>query len=161
MSLCLLVFSDCSTKKLLWTYSVRSEEEFILFCDLPEPQKSHFYQRNLLSPTQGTEHLPCSGSEDLSDVQWYLQPPNGDMLREIPKNHSHFILDQNTLRFLAMEVNNTGSYICTPRIRYVPNAFLPENIPKFCMIWTYIYVHRTLLTLLGGPGTRPVVLRWS
>ncbi|ELK05032.1 interleukin-18 receptor accessory protein [Pteropus alecto] len=112
-----LNISDCSTKKLLWTYSVRSEEEFILFCDLPELQKSHFYQRNQLSPTQGTEYLPCSGSKDLSDVQWYLQLPNGDMLREIPKNHSHIILDQNTLRFLAMEVNDAGSYICTPRIR--------------------------------------------
>ncbi|XP_074188567.1 interleukin-18 receptor accessory protein isoform X2 [Rhinolophus sinicus] len=108
--------SDCFTKKLLWTYSERSEE-FVLFCDLSEPEKSHFYNRNQHSPTQGPEHLPCSGSKDLSDVQWYLQPQNGDPLREITKNYSHIILDQNTLHFLTVEMNNAGSYICRPRIR--------------------------------------------
>lgn len=108
--------SDCFTKKLLWTYSERSEE-FVLFCDLAEPEKSHFYDRNQHSPTQGPEHLPCSGSKDLSDVQWYLQPQNGDALREITKNYSHIILDQSTLHFLTVEMNNAGSYICRPRIR--------------------------------------------
>lgn len=121
MLICLLGFSDCLTKKFLWTYSVKNEEEFVLFCDLPkEPQKSHFYHRNQRSLTQGPEHLPCSGgSKGLSDVQWYLQPQNGDTLKEITKNYSHIILDQSTLRFLAMEMNNAGSYICRPRIRYV------------------------------------------
>ncbi|KAM5253189.1 interleukin-18 receptor accessory protein isoform 2-T2 [Hipposideros larvatus] len=109
--------SDCSTKKIIWTYSARSEEEFILLCDLPKPQKSHFYDRNQHSPTQGPAYLPCSDSNYLSDVQWYLQPQNGDTLREITKNYSHIILDKNTLRFLTMEMNNAGSYICRPRIR--------------------------------------------
>ncbi|KAM5319021.1 LOW QUALITY PROTEIN: interleukin-18 receptor accessory protein [Glossophaga mutica] len=109
--------SGCSTKKFLWTYSAKSEEEFVLFCDLPDPQKSYFYHRSSLTTTQGPERLPCSDSKDLSEVQWYLQPQNGDTLREITKNYSHIILDNITLRFLTMEINNAGSYICRPRIR--------------------------------------------
>ncbi|XP_036916712.1 interleukin-18 receptor accessory protein [Sturnira hondurensis] len=109
--------SGCSTKKYLWTYSARSEEEFVLFCDLPDPQKSYFYHRSALTTTQGPKQLPCSDSKDSSEVQWYLQPQNGDTLREITKNYSHIILDNITLRFLTMDINNAGSYICRPRIR--------------------------------------------
>ncbi|XP_004435926.1 PREDICTED: interleukin-18 receptor accessory protein [Ceratotherium simum simum] len=109
--------SDCSTKKILWMYSVKSEEEFFLFCDLPEPQKSHFYHRSQLSPTQGPGHLLCSGIKDLSDVQWYLQPQNGGLLEEITENYPHIIQDKSTLRFLTAGMNNAGSYICRPRIR--------------------------------------------
>ncbi|XP_011812001.1 PREDICTED: interleukin-18 receptor accessory protein [Colobus angolensis palliatus] len=108
--------SGCSTKKLLWTYSTRSEEEFILFCDLPEPQKSHFCHRSRLSPTQVPEHLPFTGSKDLSDVQWYRQPSNGDPLEDIRKSYPHIIQDKCTLRFLTPGVNNTGSYICRPKM---------------------------------------------
>ncbi|XP_033031489.1 interleukin-18 receptor accessory protein [Trachypithecus francoisi] len=108
--------SGCSTKKLLWTYSTRSEEEFILFCDLPEPQKSHFCHRSRLSPTQVPEHLPFMGSKDLSDVQWYRQPSNGDPLEGIRKSYPHIIQDKCTLRFLTPGVNNTGSYICRPKM---------------------------------------------
>ncbi|XP_008590325.1 PREDICTED: interleukin-18 receptor accessory protein [Galeopterus variegatus] len=109
--------SDCSTKKLLWTYSAGSEEEFVLFCDLPEPQQSHFYRRRQLSP----ERLPCGGSKDLPDVQWYLQPRNGELLKEITKNYSHIIQDKSNLRFLT-PVNSAGSYICSPRIRSTQNV---------------------------------------
>ncbi|XP_023067095.1 interleukin-18 receptor accessory protein [Piliocolobus tephrosceles] len=108
--------SGCSTKKLLWTYSTRSEEEFILFCDLPEPQKSHFCHRSRLLPTQVPEHLPFTGSKDLSDVQWYRQPSNGDPLEDIRKSYPHIIQDKCTLRFLTPGVNNTGSYICRPKM---------------------------------------------
>ncbi|XP_017509052.2 interleukin-18 receptor accessory protein [Manis javanica] len=109
--------SDCSTKKILWAYSARSEEEFVLFCDLPELQKLHLHHRHQISPTRGSEHLPCSGSKNLSDVQWYLQLQNGEPLVKVTKNHSHIIQDKNTLRFLTTEMNNAGSYICRPRIR--------------------------------------------
>ncbi|XP_066120963.1 interleukin-18 receptor accessory protein [Saccopteryx bilineata] len=109
--------SGCSTKKFLWTYSAKSEEEFVLFCDLSDPQISYFYHRNPLSSTQALTSLPCSGNKDLSDVQWYLQPQNGDTLRKITKNYSHIILDKITLRFLTNDVNNTGSYVCRPKIR--------------------------------------------
>nr|XP_030694562.1 interleukin-18 receptor accessory protein isoform X2 [Globicephala melas] len=109
--------SDCSTGKLLRTYSARCGEEFVLFCDFPEPQKSHFYHRSQLSPTQSSEHLPCSGSKNLSDVQWYLQPPNRDPLVEITQNYPHVIQDKSTLHFLTTEMNHAGSYICRPRIR--------------------------------------------
>ncbi|XP_026984521.1 interleukin-18 receptor accessory protein isoform X2 [Sagmatias obliquidens] len=109
--------SDCSTGKLLRTYSARCGEEFVLFCDFLEPQKSHFYHRSQLSPTQSSEHLPCSGSKNLSDVQWYLQPPNRDPLVEITQNYPHVIQDKSTLHFLTTEMNHAGSYICRPRIR--------------------------------------------
>nr|XP_001914870.2 interleukin-18 receptor accessory protein isoform X1 [Equus caballus] len=109
--------SDCSTKSILWTYSAGYEEGFFLFCDLPEPQKFNFYHRSQLLPTQGPEHLPCRGVKDLSDVQWYLQPQNGDLLEEITENYPHIIQDKNTLRFLTTRMNNAGTYICRPRIR--------------------------------------------
>ncbi|XP_012595991.2 interleukin-18 receptor accessory protein isoform X1 [Microcebus murinus] len=113
-----LNISDCYTRKLLWIYSSRSDEEFVLFCDLPEPQKSHFYHRSQRLPTQGPEHLPCGDSKDLSDVQWYLQPKSGDRLEEITESSSrHIIQEKNTLSFLAPEMNTAGSYICRPRIR--------------------------------------------
>ncbi|XP_041612312.1 interleukin-18 receptor accessory protein isoform X2 [Vulpes lagopus] len=107
--------SDCLTKKLLWEYSSRSEE-FVLFCDLTELQKSHLYHRSQLSPTQGSENLPCSGHEDLSDVQWYLQPQNGDSLGEITNNFPHITQDKSNLCFLTAGISNAGSYICRPRI---------------------------------------------
>ncbi|XP_069349954.1 interleukin-18 receptor accessory protein [Eulemur rufifrons] len=112
-----LNISDCYTRKLLWMYSSRSGEEFVLFCDLPEPQKSHFYHRSQRLLTRGPEHLPCGGSKDLSDVQWYLQPQSGDSLEEIPESSPHIIQEKNTLRFLTPEMNIAGSYICRPRIR--------------------------------------------
>ncbi|XP_012326926.2 interleukin-18 receptor accessory protein [Aotus nancymaae] len=108
--------SGCSTKKFLWTYSTRSEEEFVLFCDLPEQQKSYFCHRSRLSPTQGPEHLPFTGSKDLSDVQWYRQPSNGDPLEDIRKSNPHIIQEKYTLRFRTPGVNNAGSYICRPKI---------------------------------------------
>nr|XP_027807593.1 interleukin-18 receptor accessory protein isoform X1 [Marmota flaviventris] len=109
--------SDCSTKRLLWTYSTESEEEFVLFCDLPELQKSHFYPTSEPSPTRDPEYFPCSGSKDPSDVLWYLQPQNGDPLEEITNQYPHIIQDKTMLRFLIPEMNDSGSYICGPRIR--------------------------------------------
>ncbi|XP_004369363.2 interleukin-18 receptor accessory protein isoform X1 [Trichechus manatus latirostris] len=106
--------SDCSTKKLIWTYHATSEEEFILFCDLPELQKSHFFRRSQLSPTQVPELVPCRGSKDLSNVQWYLQPQNGDPLREITRDHPSI---KSALHFSTIQMNDAGSYICRPRIR--------------------------------------------
>ncbi|XP_077771053.1 interleukin-18 receptor accessory protein isoform X1 [Canis aureus] len=108
--------SDCLTKKLLWEYSSRSEE-FVLFCDLTELQKSHLHHRSQLLPTQGSENLPCSGHEDLSDVQWYLQTQNGDSLGEITNNFPHITQDKSNLCFLTAGISNAGSYICRPRIR--------------------------------------------
>uniref|UniRef100_A0A8D2D3X4 Interleukin 18 receptor accessory protein n=1 Tax=Sciurus vulgaris TaxID=55149 RepID=A0A8D2D3X4_SCIVU len=109
--------SDCSTKKVLWTYSTGSEEEFVLFCDLPELQKSHFYPTSELSPTRDPACFPCSGSKDLADVQWYRQPQNGDPLEEITNSDPRIIQDKTMLRFLIPEMNNSGLYICRPRIR--------------------------------------------
>nr|XP_026264412.1 interleukin-18 receptor accessory protein [Urocitellus parryii] len=109
--------SDCSTKRLLWTYSTASEEEFVLFCDLPELQKSHLYPTSEPSPTRDPAYFPCSGSRDLSDVLWYLQPQNGDPLEEITNRYPHIIQDKTMLRFLIPEMNDSGSYICGPRIR--------------------------------------------
>ncbi|XP_049712975.1 interleukin-18 receptor accessory protein [Elephas maximus indicus] len=106
--------SDCSTKKLIWTYHARSEEEFFLFCDLPELQKSHFFHRSQISPTQVPERVPCSGSKDIANVQWYLQPQNGDPLREITRDHPHI---KSALHFSTIRMNDAGSYICRPRIR--------------------------------------------
>lgn len=145
------LFLDCSTKKFLWAYSARSEEEFVLFCDLSELQKSHLHHRNQISPTQGSEHLPCSGSKDLSDVQWYLQLQNGEPLVEVTENHPHIIQDKNTLRFLTTGMNNAGSYICRPRIRYVPNTLLYENIPKSFIIWIYYLCSQDLVNSSRSP----------
>ncbi|CAK7297891.1 Interleukin-18 receptor accessory protein [Vulpes lagopus] len=118
--------SDCLTKKLLWEYSSRSEE-FVLFCDLTELQKSHLYHRSQLSPTQGSENLPCSGHEDLSDVQWYLQPQNGDSLGEITNNFPHITQDKSNLCFLTAGISNAGSYICRPRIWPSRGDLVPGN----------------------------------
>nr|XP_020012977.1 interleukin-18 receptor accessory protein [Castor canadensis] len=101
--------SGCSTKKLLWIYSARSEE-FVLFCDLPQLQKSHFSHRR-------SEHLSCSGSKDLADVQWYLQPQNGEPVKEITNSYSHVIQRKSMLHILTPEMNYSGLYICRPRIR--------------------------------------------
>uniref|UniRef100_A0A8D1GVU2 Interleukin-18 receptor accessory protein n=1 Tax=Sus scrofa TaxID=9823 RepID=A0A8D1GVU2_PIG len=109
--------SDCSTEKLLGTYSARCGEEFVLFCDLPEPQKSSFYHRSQLSPTQVSEHLTCGGNKKRSDVQWYLQHQQGDPPVEITQNNPHIILDKGSLHFLTTGMNNAGSYICRPMIR--------------------------------------------
>ncbi|XP_045301530.1 interleukin-18 receptor accessory protein isoform X2 [Leopardus geoffroyi] len=111
-----LNISDCITKKLLWEYSSGSEK-FVLFCDLTESQKSHFHHRRQLSPTQAPENLPCSGSKDLSDVQWYFQPQNGNPLGEITNNYHHIIQDKSILHFSTTGMHNAGSYICRPRIR--------------------------------------------
>ncbi|XP_053056352.1 interleukin-18 receptor accessory protein isoform X2 [Acinonyx jubatus] len=111
-----LSISDCITKKLLWEYSSGSEK-FVLFCDLTESQKSHFHHRSQLSPTQAPENLPCSGSKDLSDVQWYFQPQNGNPLGEITNNYHHIIQDKSILHFSTTGMHNAGSYICRPRIR--------------------------------------------
>ncbi|XP_006884662.1 PREDICTED: interleukin-18 receptor accessory protein [Elephantulus edwardii] len=105
---------DCSTKKLIWTYHARNEEEFLLFCDLPELQKSHFSHRNQLSPAQVPEQGPCSGSKNLSDVQWYLQSQNEDPQREISRNYPRIL---NALYFSPITMKDAGSYICRPRIR--------------------------------------------
>uniref|UniRef100_A0A8C3VR18 Interleukin-18 receptor accessory protein n=1 Tax=Catagonus wagneri TaxID=51154 RepID=A0A8C3VR18_9CETA len=104
--------SDCSTEKLLRTYSARCGEEFVLFCDLPEPQKSSFYHRSQLSPTQASEHLPCSDNKKQSDIQWYLQPQQGDPPVEITQNYPHIIQDKSSLHFLTIGMNDAGSYIC-------------------------------------------------
>ncbi|XP_036729266.1 interleukin-18 receptor accessory protein isoform X2 [Balaenoptera musculus] len=149
--------SDCSTGKLLKTYSARCGEEFVLFCDFPEPQKSHFYHRSQLSPTQSSEHLPCSGSRNLSDVQWYLQPQNGDPLVEITRNYPHIIQDKSTLHFLTTEMNNAGSYICRPRIRSPQDEaccvkMILEVKPKTNMSCGSSISHEQLL-LLGSMGS--------
>ncbi|KAM9053065.1 LOW QUALITY PROTEIN: interleukin-18 receptor accessory protein [Megaptera novaeangliae] len=149
--------SDCSTGKLLKTYSARCGEEFVLFCDFPEPQKSHFYHRSQLSPTQSSEHLPCSGSRNLSDVQWYLQPQNGDPLVEITQNYPHVIQDKSTLHFLTTEMNTAGSYICRPRIRSPQDEaccvkMILEVKPKTNMSCGSSISHEQLL-LLGSMGS--------
>ncbi|XP_044933561.1 interleukin-18 receptor accessory protein isoform X1 [Mustela putorius furo] len=107
--------SDCFTKNLLWEYS-STREQFILFCNLTESQTCHSSHRSQLSPTQGSENLPWSGYKDLSDVQWYLQPQNGDSPWEIMNNSAH-VIEKGILHFLTMEIHNPGSYICRPRIR--------------------------------------------
>lgn len=152
MLLCLLWFSGCSIKNFLWIYSEKSAEEFVLFCDLKETKKSRFYHRNPFSLAQGPERRPCHGGESLSDAQWYLQPREGGALQEITRNQSQLLLDKMTLRFLTVERSNAGSYICRPRIRYVPNAFLPENIPSPSCLGL-ICVHG----MPGAPAMRPAV----
>ncbi|XP_054583965.1 interleukin-18 receptor accessory protein isoform X4 [Eptesicus fuscus] len=109
--------SGCSVKNFLWMYSSKSTEEFVLFCDLAEPEKSRFHRRNPLSPAPGPERRPCPGGEGLSDAQWYLQPREGGALQEITRNQSHLLLDKTTLRFLTVERSSAGSYICRPRTR--------------------------------------------
>ncbi|XP_076991016.1 LOW QUALITY PROTEIN: interleukin-18 receptor accessory protein [Tamandua tetradactyla] len=109
--------SDCSTKKHIWTYHAGSKEKFVLFCDLPEPQKLHSFQRSQSSPTQVPRDIPCNGSRDLSDVQWFLQSPNGEAVREITTNSPHIIQDKSALQFLTIGMKDAGSYICRPRVR--------------------------------------------
>ncbi|XP_012875151.1 PREDICTED: interleukin-18 receptor accessory protein isoform X1 [Dipodomys ordii] len=105
--------SDCSTQKLLWKYSAKSEE-FVLFCDLTQLQKSHFSHRHQRNPEQPF----CNGSSDPVDIQWYLQYQNGGTLEKITNQYSHIaIQDKNMLRILNPETNNTGSYICRARMR--------------------------------------------
>ncbi|XP_023599761.1 interleukin-18 receptor accessory protein isoform X3 [Myotis lucifugus] len=109
--------SGCSIKNFLWMYSAESAEEFVLFCDLAEPQKPRSYHRHPLSPAQGPARRPCRGREGLSDAQWYLQPREGGALKEITSNQSHLLLDKTALRFLTAERSHAGSYICRPRMR--------------------------------------------
>ncbi|XP_042551354.1 interleukin-18 receptor accessory protein isoform X3 [Dipodomys spectabilis] len=105
--------SDCSTQKLLWKYSAKSEE-FVLFCDLTQLQKSHFSHRHQRNPEQPF----CNGSSDPVDIRWYLQYQNGGTLEKITNQYSHIaIQDKNMLRILNPEMNNTGSYICRARMR--------------------------------------------
>ncbi|XP_021054883.1 interleukin-18 receptor accessory protein [Mus pahari] len=115
--------SACATKKLLWTYSARGAENFVLFCDLQELQEQKFSHISQLSPTQGPAHKPCSGSQkDLSDVQWYMQPRSGSPLEEISRSspqmqtNSH-IQNKGMLHILVPQKNSIWSYICRPRIR--------------------------------------------
>ncbi|XP_059137277.1 interleukin-18 receptor accessory protein [Peromyscus eremicus] len=108
--------SACATKRLVWTYSVKGAEDFVLFCDLPELRKSQFSHISQRSPTQGPAHIPCSGNQDLSDVQWYMQPQSGGPLEEIRRNSSH-VQNKGMLHMLASQMNNVRSYICRPRIR--------------------------------------------
>ncbi|XP_043774436.1 interleukin-18 receptor accessory protein isoform X2 [Cervus elaphus] len=122
----------CFTEKPLRTYSARCGEEFVLFCDLPEPQKSHFYHGSQLSPTRGSEHLPCSGNKNLSDVQWYLQPQNGDPAVEITQNAPHVIQEKSTLHFLTTGINHAGLYMCRPRMRS------PQE--NACCVWMILEV---------------------
>ncbi|XP_004686074.2 PREDICTED: interleukin-18 receptor accessory protein [Condylura cristata] len=86
--------SDCPTKRLVRTYSSGSEEKLVLFCDLKN----------------------CNDNKSLSDVHWYLQYPNGTLLGEITKNYSH-ILPNKSLYFSTIGLNDSGSYICRPRMR--------------------------------------------
>lgn len=111
-------------------YSAKSAEEFVLFCDLAEPQKSRFHHRNPLPPAQGPARRPCHGSEGLSDAQWYLQPREGGTLQEIARNQPHLLLEKTTLRFLTAERSHAGSYICRLKTRYVPNASLSGIVPS-------------------------------
>ncbi|KAK7828477.1 hypothetical protein U0070_008986, partial [Myodes glareolus] len=106
----------CATKRLLWIYPVKGAENFVLFCDLPELLKSQFSHINQLSPTQGPAHTPCSGNQNLSDVQWYKQPRRGGPLEEIDRNSSHE--RQGMLWLSAPQINNAGSFICRPRLRH-------------------------------------------
>uniref|UniRef100_A0A8C6I497 Interleukin-18 receptor accessory protein n=1 Tax=Mus spicilegus TaxID=10103 RepID=A0A8C6I497_MUSSI len=108
--------SACATKKLLWTYSARGAENFVLFCDLQELQEQKFSHISQLSPTQGPAHKPCSGSQkDLSDVQWYMQTRSGSSLEEISRNSPH-VQSKGMLHILAPQMNGIWSYICRPRI---------------------------------------------
>ncbi|CAO2607979.1 Interleukin-18 receptor accessory protein [Lemmus lemmus] len=107
--------SACVTKRLLWIYPVKGAEDFVLFCDLPEPLNSQFSHINQLSPTQGPAHTPCSGNQNLSDVQWYKQPRRGGPLEEIRRNSSRE--RRGMLWLSAPQINNAGSFICRPRIR--------------------------------------------
>ncbi|GAB1284922.1 Interleukin-18 receptor accessory protein [Apodemus speciosus] len=107
--------SACATQKLLWTYSARGAENFVLFCDLQELQKQKVSHISQVSPTQGP--APCSGSQkDLSDVQWYMQSQSGSPLEEISSNYPH-MQNKGMLRILAPQMNSIRSYICRPRIR--------------------------------------------
>ncbi|XP_003794398.2 interleukin-18 receptor accessory protein [Otolemur garnettii] len=109
--------SECYTKNLLWIPSKSEEEEFILFCDLPELQKSHFCPERQCLPAQTSEHLPCGGSKDLSDVQWSLQLQNGDYLQDITESSPHIRQEKNSLHFSTRDMNISGSYVCRPRNR--------------------------------------------
>lgn len=108
---------------------MKGAENFVLFCDLPELLKSQFSHINQLSPTQGPAHTPCSGNQNLSDVQWYKQPRRGGPLEEIDRNSSHE--RRGMLWLSAPQINNAGSFICRPRLRYVSKAFQSRNILKF------------------------------
>ncbi|XP_052049129.1 interleukin-18 receptor accessory protein [Apodemus sylvaticus] len=109
--------SACATRKLLWTYSARGAENFVLFCDLQELQKQKFSHISQVSTTQGPARKPCSGSQkDLSDVQWYMQSRSGGPLEEISRNSPH-MQNKGMLRILAPQMNSIRSYICRPRIR--------------------------------------------
>ncbi|KAL6038085.1 hypothetical protein STEG23_001134, partial [Scotinomys teguina] len=108
--------SACATKRLLWTYSVKGAEDLVLFCDLLELPKSQFSHISQLSPTHGPAHTPCSGNQDLSDVQWYMQPQSGGPLKEIRRDSSH-VQNNGMLHILAPQMNKIPSYICRPRIR--------------------------------------------
>ncbi|CAH7233604.1 interleukin-18 receptor accessory protein [Phodopus roborovskii] len=108
--------SACATKRVLWTYPVKGAEDFVLFCDLPELRKPQVSLISQLSPAQGSAHTRCSGDQDLSDVQWYVQPPSGGPLEEIGR-HSPYVQTKGMLHILTPPMNNAGSYICRPRIR--------------------------------------------
>ncbi|KAM6179901.1 interleukin-18 receptor accessory protein [Erethizon dorsatum] len=112
----------CSTKKLLWTYSPGREEEFVLFCDIPEPRRPRFSHGNQCSPTQSPGALPCGGSEDLADIQWYRQRGDGGSLEEIAGGHPHVTQSKSMLHFSTPEMAEAGTYICRARIRSAPDV---------------------------------------
>lgn len=149
--------SACATKKLLWTYSARGAENFVLFCDLQELQNQKFSHISQLSPTQGPAHKPCSGSqENLSDVQWYMQPWSGSPLEEITRNSPH-MQNKGMLHILPPQMNSIWSYICRPRIRR------PQDVT--CCVKTVLEVkpqknvscgntaHDEQVLLLGSTGS--------
>nr|XP_004651749.3 interleukin-18 receptor accessory protein [Jaculus jaculus] len=145
--------SDCSTKQILWIYSVKSEE-FVLFCDLLE---LHYFYRSQHSPTQGPDHPVCSSSKDLSDVQWYRQPQSGGPFEEISSGSPYIIQDKNILAILAPLMNNTGPYICRPRIRSPQDTSCCIKIVLEVKAQTNIScensVQHTQYLLLGSVGT--------
>ncbi|XP_048209476.1 interleukin-18 receptor accessory protein [Perognathus longimembris pacificus] len=126
--------SGCSTQKLLWKYSAKSEE-FVLFCNFTQLQKSNFSHRH----QQGPEEPRCSSS---SDLQWYFQSQNGGTLEKLTNKSSHIaIQDKDMLHILTPEINNTGSYICRPR--YVPNTLSPQDV--VCCVKIIVEVKPQLL----------------
>ncbi|XP_005400829.1 PREDICTED: interleukin-18 receptor accessory protein isoform X2 [Chinchilla lanigera] len=114
--------AECPTKNLLWTYSPGREEEFVLFCDVLEPQRPRFSHGSQHSPTQVPGALPCSGSEDLSGVQWYLQRGDTGPLEEIAGGHPHITQIKSVLHFSAPEMAEAGTYVCRARIRRAPDV---------------------------------------
>ncbi|XP_063085819.1 interleukin-18 receptor accessory protein isoform X3 [Cavia porcellus] len=112
----------CFIQKLLWTYCPGKEEEFVLFCDTPEPQRSRLFPGNQHNRTQGPRALPCAGGKDLVDVRWYRQHRDGGPVEAIAGGHSHVTQRESTLHFSSPEAAQAGTYICRARIRSAPDV---------------------------------------